>query len=452
MEGVTIRGLVDAVQAGDLARVDAMLRARPELADLTVSYGDERRAIHYAVLHRRPEIVRLLMRQGANARAGIHPHRRATTAWILARERGYDEIVAIIEEEEAARQPEPEAPESVVEDDATRTAAANGDLEWLRARRAEGRLDINPVRWDDGGLLTVAVEHGRIDILRYLLDECGFDPDERVSSGAEGDWIAWSQGFPLWNAAALGRLDLAKLLLDRGANPNVHVNSSGSAVYSAYSHQQWEMVELLRARGGIVTGDIAAIYRQTEVAQQILREDPRQAEEMLRFAGDGGAVDIVRLALEHIDWPHDDKRWFGPLSSLLSFWHHIPWLYAGNKEFDREGYMGCFRLILSRCDVNVRGGFGRAILHEIAAMGDWITGDEVAAFGREALQAGARMDGRDEILESTPLGWACRWGRAELVSLLLAHGADPNEIDAAPWARPRTWAQKMGHAAIVRML
>jgi hypothetical protein len=48
---------------------------------------------------------------------------------------------------------------------------------------------------------------------------------------------------------------------------------------------------------------------------------------------------------------------------------------------------------------------------EIAAMGDWITQDEVTAFGRTALEAGARTDYRDDILKSTPLGWACRWGR-----------------------------------------
>jgi len=38
------------------------------------------------------------------------------------------------------------------------------------------------------------------------------------------------------------------------------------------------------------------------------------------------------------------------------------------------------------------------------------------------LDAGARTDARDEFLKSTPLGWACRWGRVELVKLLLARG------------------------------
>jgi hypothetical protein len=100
VDGVTIKRLADAVRADDLAQVRSMLQARPELGDLAMSYGDEHRPIHYAVMKRSPEMVRLLMQYGANARQGIHPHRDATTAWTIARERGYEEIVAIIEEEE----------------------------------------------------------------------------------------------------------------------------------------------------------------------------------------------------------------------------------------------------------------------------------------------------------------------------------------------------------------
>jgi len=466
VDGVTIQRLVEAVRANDVARVRTMLNARPELANMTVSYGDEHRAIHYAVIHRWPEIVRLLMQKGANARTGIHPHRDATSAWTLAHERGYDEIIAIIEEGEESRGTPEHAPETVADaggaDEAARAAVANGDLEWLRARHAERKL-ANPVQWNSGGMLTVAVRNNRFDALKLLL-YYGFDPDERVSSG-EGDWTAYSQGYPLWYCAALGRREMAELLLDHGASPNVHVDSSGSPVYSAYSHKQWEMVELLRQRGGLVTGDIAALYRQTDLARQMLSSDDggvlpegfkphgkSLAEELLRFGADGGATEIVRMSLERIDWVREDPRWLGILASPLSFWHHIPWLDAGNKDFGREGYLECFHLILRSCDVNVVGSFGRTILHEIAAMGDWIGGDEVAAFGRAALDAGAHMDRRDDILKSTPLGWACRWGRVQLARALIEHGADPEESSAEPWARPRSWALKMGHHDIVSAL
>jgi hypothetical protein len=197
VDGVTIRRPVENVRIGGIESVRTMLKARPELANMAVSYGDEHRAIHYAVMHRQPEITRLLMREGANARAGIDPHRDATSAWTLARERGYDDIVVIIQEEETRRAKpahEPTIAPAVELDDAERTAVSNGDLQWLRTRLAEGKL-ANHVRWSDGGLLTVAVRNNRPEVLAFLLDECKFDPDERASEG-EGDWVANSQGHP----------------------------------------------------------------------------------------------------------------------------------------------------------------------------------------------------------------------------------------------------------------
>jgi ankyrin repeat protein len=463
VDGVTVKRLADAVRTDDLARVRAMLQARPELADLTMSYGDEHRPIHYAVMKRSPEMVRLLMRHGANARHGIHPHRDATTAWTIAKERGYEEIVAIIEEQELRRGATKSAPKAeVIGDEAARAAVASGDMEWLRARYAEGTL-VNPIRWDGGGLLTVAVRHNRPEMLPLLLD-FGFDPDERVSSG-EGDWVAYSQGYPLWYCAALGRREMAEMLLQRGANPNVHVDSSGSAVYSAYSHKQWDMVELLRRHGGVVSADTAAIYRQTDLAQQMLADQARGelpegivspgkpvAEELLRFGASGGDPEIVRMALERIDWPRDDPRWFRSLTEPLYFWHHIPWLYAGNRDLDRGTYLPCFRLILGRCDPNVIGSFGRTVLHEVAAMREHVTEEEAAAFAGALLDAGARMDVRDDILKSTPLGWACRWGRAAVANVMLERSADPVEADAEAWARPRAWAEKMEHSDVIAVL
>jgi len=92
------------------------------------------------------------------------------------------------------------------------------------------------------------------------------------------------------------------------------------------------------------------------------------------------------------------------------------------------------------------------LLHEIVTMGDHVTAEERAAFAGAALDAEARMDLRDDLLKSTPLGWACRWGREELVRLFLDRGADPVEPDAEPWATPLAWATKKQHSAIAAML
>ena len=73
-------------------------------------------------------------------------------------------------------------------------------------------------------------------------------------------------------------------------------------------------------------------------------------------------------------------------------------------------------------------------------------------FARMLLDAGSRTDLRDDLLRSTALGWACRWGRVHFVKLLLDRGADPAEADAEPWATPMAWAQKMKHEDVVKIL
>lgn len=562
VDGLTVHRLAEFVRAGEIRRVAAMLKVRPELANMEMSYGDEHRPLHFAVMNRLPEMTRLLMQHGADARAGIHPHRDATTALTLAVERGFDEIAAIIEEEEQKRREllnsstapignsQDELSAAIAEGDderalamlqadpslaaafdsegwtplhlacavrnpilvewllqhgappnqpgkegrtpldlaamgrrpiqpedfaavarlllqagagmTPRAAAALGDGQWLRARHAEGRL-VNPITWGSGGLLTIAVRHNQPDVLTLLLD-FGFDPDERIRSG-EGEQAALSQTFPLWNCAALGRREMAEMLLARGASLHQHVDSSGSPVYSAFSHQQWAMVELFKQHGGIVGPDTAAIYRQTDLARQLLEGaasgtlpegvvSPGRsvAADLVEFGCSGGAPDIVRMALPHLDWPREDPRWFRYLARSLDFWNHIPWLYAANQELDRGTYIDCFRQVLARCNPNMVGGFGRTVLHEVAAMDEHVTEEEAAPFALALLEAGARTDVRDDIFRSTPLGWACRWGRFEVARILLEHGADPVESDAEPWARPKAWAEKRGHSAIVELL
>jgi ankyrin repeat protein len=68
------------------------------------------------------------------------------------------------------------------------------------------------------------------------------------------------------------------------------------------------------------------------------------------------------------------------------------------------------------------------------------------------LDRGARFDLRDSLLQSTALGWACRWGRREMVELLIGRGAPVHEPDAEAWAQPLAWATKMGHVAIAGLL
>jgi ankyrin repeat protein len=98
---------------------------------------------------------------------------------------------------------------------------------------------------------------------------------------------------------------------------------------------------------------------------------------------------------------------------------------------------------------DIRGGAGYTILHHLASH---YQVESCLIRAKMLLEAGASLTIRDALLQSTPLGWACRWGRIELVKLYLERGADPVESDAEPWATPLAWATKRGHHEIVQLL
>ena len=444
VQGVTIERLTDAVRVRNLRRVRAMLRLRPELAHKSADYISP---LHHAVVNGDVEMVRVLMAHGANPHGGVYPYRETTGALTLARERGRTDIVTVIEQHERPREPAGTA-EGQPGDAASRNArdlydaAARGDVEWFRARAAQAPLE-NPIE-DFGGCLTVAARHDRIEVVRLLLD-LGFDPNERTRfRSVGGDGVVFNWGMPLWQCASAGRFEIAELLLARGADPNADVYASGTPVMQAHSRGDRRMVALLEQYGGVVDAATAGAYGLVDRARVLLagpQEDPPRASiaaQLLLEGAGGGHEEIVRLALDRIDWPRDDARWFGVLEQ--------PPRRATGVE--------CFRLVLARSDPNIRGRgpFGLTILHRVAGSPDRVPAAMTVAFATMLLDAGARLDVRDYLFESTPLGWACRWQRPELVRLFLARGADPVEAGAPEWARPMAWGEKTGDRTIIELL
>jgi len=118
---------------------------------------------------------------------------------------------------------------------------------------------------------------------------------------------------------------------------------------------------------------------------------------------------------------------------------------------DSEPYFACMTALLRHgIDVNVSRR-GETALHYAAARANPSEAQRVR-FAAMLLDRGARLDLRDDLLKSTPLGWACRWGRQGLVELLIARGAPVDEPGSEPWATPLAWATKMGHASIAGLM
>jgi len=540
VDGATAARFLDAVRAKDLAQVRALLASRPELVSMGTDALGEQRAIHFAVINRDAPMTRYLMEAGADARQGVYPHRDATSALALAREREFSEIVAIIEEEEARRREDLSCTNATVtpEQDEIGAAISRGDrtqtialleadlsriqacdrngrtplhlaaqahdavlVKWLLDRRANPRkldpanlapIDLAAqqsgnfpeiaqlllhagsvltvraaVALDDqasvrekiaadpalfkqidvftGGLVTLALRHRQIEMAKLLLD-LGADPDERTLLDDNEEPVE-SWGMPLWHAARANDYEAANLLLDRGADPNANVYASGWPLGHAWNHADGRVKNLLVQRGARATPYMVAQIQDVAESRRLLEQSPNDEElinELLWSAADHGCVEIVSLALSYVKWPRDDSRWNWILLQ--------PIRAAGPDTQENEPFFACLALILDHgVDPDVPRS-GRTTLHYACAQHGSSRGADRARFAAMLLDHGADFTLRDDILRSTPLGWASRWGHKEVVELLLDRGAPAVESDAEPWAQPIAWARKMNHPEISALL
>ena len=445
--GDGFRRLRHAMMTGGEEAVIAVFESQPALADVCPPDGVT--MLHRAAGQGTLLVAKWLLDHGADVNRKSHPdfwRREGRTpldfaAWECAEEPSgrstCEAMAALLIERGAALTP--------------LSAAALGRWDYL----ASCPLDSLQGK----GLLQAAVRSDRPAVLRQLL-EMGLDPDERMQIGHHEDQT-FSTGGPLMEAVNTGRIDMARVLLEHGADPNAQVFTSGSPTYAAYNGgsprghvADPEMIDLMVKHGGWIDAASVGYLREVEIARRMLAGelDPHLesgtfsgqtvAEQILWSGASGRSADIVRMALERIDWPRDDPRWFWML------WRPLP----GHEDLNDAEQADCresFRLILERCDPNLRAAeSGQTMLHEVIAR-DHGVGVSLASI---LLDAGARTDVRDEFLKSTPLGWACRWGRVELVKLLLARGADPIEPEAEPWATPLAWAERRQHAGIASIL
>jgi ankyrin repeat protein len=294
------------------------------------------------------------------------------------------------------------------------------------------------------GLLTLAVKHGHIDIVRLLLD-LGADVDERTMlEELPEPTLSW--GAPLWNAAWDNQVEIAQLLLDRGADPNSNVYASGWPLRNAWNHEGGELRNLLLARGAKKQPYMVAETHDVEEAKTLLANDPSEdlLKELAWSAAHHGCPEILELALAQIKWPLNDSQWHWVIIQP-------PRGADGNTAQDEGNFKAMDVLLQHGVDPNV-SRFGQTVLHFLAAYSGPVSDVERARFAEMLIGHGARLDVRDDLLKSTPLGWACRWGRKKLAETLIAHGSPVEEPDAEPWATPKAWAKKRKQLEILKLL
>lgn len=335
-----------------------------------------------------------------------------------------------------------------------RIAAALGDLEYLREWYPKSKC---AGFWGDPAVLRITVAYSQMKALKLLLD-LGYDPNERVRLPAVEEEV-YSSGDPLLSACGYGEYEIAKTLLEYGADPNANVYATGTATNWAAGSGDDRMFQLLKSYGGRCSAGTIGQQRDIEGAKQLLEQnsDETTLRQLLHAAAGGGSPEIVSLCLSKLPWDKTDRRLNQVIFKPLDQTNHAPYSQRP-QAFDRSTYPECLRLLLSHgANVNAVDTRGCSLMHHIAARGEcWgvkvMTEPERLEFARIALEFTPDMSGRDNLLKSTPLGWACRWGRLELVELLLSHGVSTEEPDAEPWATPLAWATKMNHPKMAALL
>ncbi|KAL6893649.1 hypothetical protein ACP4OV_007747 [Aristida adscensionis] len=154
-------------------------------------------------------------------------------------------------------------------------AAVTGDLRRLR-EMASGKDPEEMARLASAcvgtqGPLQAAARAGKIDVVRYMVEELGFD-----INGGSADL-----GVTALSAAALGgQLDTVSYLLDNGADPNKKDDSGSVPLHCAAKYGHDEVARLLLSRGASV--DIAYFHGTP-----------------LHIAAANGKASVIRVLLEH---------------------------------------------------------------------------------------------------------------------------------------------------------
>jgi ankyrin repeat protein len=424
IQGASPKGevIAAAIRERDLQKVRNLLDGSPEL----VHEGDQRgnKPIHWAVMTRQLDMVDELLARGADINAsrfdGARPIHLTNGDYHY---RGWRDVP----------QDWPITPVQVLSHVRARgaycdicTACHIGDLE-----RVKELLDQDPslasrvseyvtYYLGSGTPLKNAAAQGRLEIVKILLEH-GADPNLPEEGIAPN-------GHALYSAVANGHYEVAELLLQHGAFPNPEVESSADALSRAISNSDQRMIDLLCSYGAARAVHLLAYYGDVRTAAAVFAANPALADdtEALANAAGEGQETFVRLML----------RYQPDLPNRLTF----PCWSVGAKTRELNELLFEHGMNPSQPD-----WLGITPLHQFARKGN-------VQNAVHFCDRGADLHARDEDICSTPLGWAAKYGQISMVEFLLTRGAKTNLPDDPSWATPLAWATRKGHYDVADLL
>ena len=415
--------IAEVIKSRNLAALRKLLDESPGLLHATDQQTNQ--PIHWAVMTRQPEMIDELLSRGADINAkrfdGARPIQLVNGDYGF---RGWMKDFPIKPREILEHLRQKGAYIDIC------TASAIGDIGRVRQLLDEDPSLANKVSdyvtyyIGSGAPIKNAAARGHIEIVKLLLER-GADPNLPEEGIAP-------RGHALHSAVNSNHIEIVQLLLDHGAYANVEIESSADTLSAAISANNKPMIELLCSYGAARNMHLLAYYGDILTAAAVFAANTEKANDAgaLENAASQGHLAFVKLMLHYYpDLPKKiavGVRSQGPDDSI--------------KTSDITDL-----LFKHGMNPSLPNWLRVTPLHRFAERGDL---ENATIF----IKKGADLEARDEEISSTPLGWAVKYGKLEMVELLLKHGARADVNGGPLWASPLQWSIRRGHKAIEKLL
>ncbi|XP_041615855.1 ankyrin-2 isoform X47 [Vulpes lagopus] len=366
-----------ATKKGNTALHIASLAGQAEVVKVLVKEGANINAqsqngftpLYMAAQENHIDVVKYLLENGANQSTATED---GFTPLAVALQQGHNQAVAILLENDTKGKVRLPALHIAARKDDTKSAALllqndhNADV--------QSKMMVNRTTESGFTPLHIAAHYGNVNVATLLLNR-----------GAAVDFTARNGITPLHVASKRGNTNMVKLLLDRGGQIDAKTRDGLTPLHCAARSGHDQVAELLLERG-------APLLART-----------KNGLSPLHMAAQGDHVECVKHLLQH-KAPVDDVT--------------LDYLTALHVAAHCGHYRVTKLLLDKRANPNARALRGETALHMAARAGQV----EVV---RCLLRNGALVDARARE-EQTPLHIASRLGKTEIVQLLLQHMAHPD--------------------------